>query len=97
VVVHGRRHAPGDVAAEALQAMRETYDNLDSEHVEETVAGQALVGYDLNFYCLDLTNTAVIRGVRTEHGTLLILYQAEDHDFAELEPVFRAMTVSLLQ
>ena len=31
---------------------------------EETVAGHELTGYDLAFYCLDLTNTALVRSLR---------------------------------
>jgi hypothetical protein len=51
----------------------------------------------MNFYCLDLTNTALVRGFRTADATCIILYQAEDREFATVEPVLRAMTTSLLR
>ncbi len=59
-------------------------------------AGRSLVGYDLNFFFLDLTNTARIRCVGTERATYTVFCQAEDREFERIEPVFRAMTTSLL-
>jgi len=81
----------------AVAAMREIYDSLETEEVEETIAGNETTGYDLNFYCLDLTNTAVLRCWRSPTATYLVLYQAEDREYAEIEPVLRAMTISLLK
>ncbi len=52
------------MAQAALDAMRKEYDDMDAEPVRETIAGYELVGFDLNFFCLDLTNTARIRSVR---------------------------------
>ena len=52
--------------------MREQYDELDAEAVTEKVAGKELIGYDMNFYCLDLTNTAQVRSFRTPDGVLRI-------------------------
>jgi hypothetical protein len=95
--VHAREVAPKDLVEAALKAMRQEYDELDAERVRERAAGQDLVGYDLNFYCLDLTNTALVRAVRTADATFLILCQAEDREFAEVGPVFRAITASLLR
>lgn len=97
IVVYDADLPLSDLVEAALTAMREEYDELDIEAVRETVAGQKLIGYDLNFYCLDLTNTALIRGVRGEGATYLIYCQADDREFADLEPVFRAITTSLLR
>ena len=76
--------------------MRGEYDELDAEVVRESVGGQDLIGYDINFYCLDLTNTALVRSFRAGERTCMILCQADDREFAEIEPVFRAITMSLL-
>jgi hypothetical protein len=97
IAVHGREVAPKDLVEAALKAMRQEYDELDAEPVQERAFGHELIGYDLNFYCLDLTNTALVRAVQTADATYLILCQAEDREFAEVEPVFRAMTASLLR
>jgi hypothetical protein len=96
VVRHPGGKDPKPYVEAALQAMQEEYDEIDVEAVEETVLGHRLVGCDLNFFYLDLTNTARIRGVRTPGSTLLLFCQADDRELDEIDDVFRAMTASLL-
>lgn len=88
---------PMKTAEAVLDAMRQEYDELDAEPVCEMIGGYDLVGFDLNFFCLDLTNTACIRSLRVGHRTFTIFCQAEDREYGEIDPVFRAMTVTLLQ
>jgi hypothetical protein len=88
---------PAQMAEAALDTMRKEYEELDAEPVRETVAGHDLVGYDLNFFCLDLTNTACIRTLREDGTTYTIFFQAEDREYDEIGPVFEAMTLTLLQ
>ena len=97
VTIHPRSNPPAKLAADALHAMTQEYEEVESEVVSETLSDFELVGYDLNFYYLDLINSAAVRSVRTQHGTLTIFYQGEDREFGKIEPVFRAMTVSLLR
>jgi hypothetical protein len=80
-----------------LDCLREEYRDLESEPIEERIAGWDVVGYDVNFFCMDLTNTAMIRAVQTPRATYLLLCQAEDREFVLAGPVFLAMTLSLLQ
>ncbi|HEX3998936.1 MAG TPA: hypothetical protein VHX65_10325 [Pirellulales bacterium] len=96
VAIRGGEEDPADLAKVALAALGEEYADIDTEPAEETVAEQPLVGYDVNFYCLDLTNTAQIRACRRNGRTLLMLWQAEDREFDEMANVFRAITTSLL-
>jgi hypothetical protein len=96
VMVHPLSQAPQGLVDTALQTMRQVYDELDAEAVEETIGDVELVGCDINFYCLDLTNTAVVRSGCTPRATLLIFWQADDRELSSVEHVFRAMTVSLL-
>jgi len=96
IVVEPRAVDPAEMAAAALQAFKAEYDNCDSEPMSETLAGREIRGYDANFFCLDLLSTANIRGFRTAANTCLVVWQAEDRDLAAHEPVFRAMTTSLL-
>ena len=97
VAVHPKSAEPEKLVKAARRAMKEEYDSLESEWVEETVADQALVGYDFNFYCLDLTSTAIVRSLRGRLATYTIFYQAEDHEFATIGKVFQAMTLSFLR
>lgn len=96
VVTHRNDANPEEIAETALHAMREEYDELDSETVSEEILGIKLIGYDLNFYCLDLTNSAWIRVGGNAKVTYLIICQAEDREFAKVSPVFQAMITSLL-
>ena len=87
---------PDWVAEEALRALEEEYQELESEPVEEHISGHDLVGFDVNFWYLDLTNTSLIRSVKAGENTLLVLCQSEDREFENVADVFRAMTASLL-
>jgi hypothetical protein len=96
VAIHPRAADPGRLAQAALDAMREEYEEVEAEEIRETLAGHEILGFNLNFFYLDLTNTACIRSVRTKRTTYTIFYQAEDRDFDRVGQVFQAMTVSLL-
>ncbi|HWB10740.1 MAG TPA: hypothetical protein VG826_16035 [Pirellulales bacterium] len=96
VMIHPPWQAPEELVDAALTTMKEVYDELDAEAVEETVGQTDLVGCDMNFYCLDLTNTAAVRSGRTDEATLVIFWQADDRELAEVEAIFRAITLSLL-
>jgi len=87
---------PHSFSKVAIEAMREEYEELDIEEIEETIAGRLMSGYDMHFYCLDLTNTACVRSVGTDQATYTVFYQAEDREFDRLHPVFLAITNSLL-
>lgn len=81
----------------ALEAMREEYPSLECEEAEDEIEDQFLAGYDLSFFYVDLCSTAVIRGFCHEGTAYLLIYQAEDRELARVEPVFRAITTSLLR
>jgi len=87
---------PFDLAEQAVEGIREEYGDVDVEVAEDRVAGRDLVGYDVNFFCMDLTSTAKVRCLRTRKATYAVFCQAEDTDFERLAAVFQAITVSLL-
>lgn len=82
---------------EALAALRTEYQDMETEPADETVEGQPLTGFDINFICLDLTNTCWLRGFQSADATYLLFCQAEDREFARVGPVFQAMLASLLR
>jgi hypothetical protein len=88
---------PHELAVEALQALKKEYAETESEPASDTLGEQEISGFDVSFYYLDLTNTAIIRGFRTPTASCLLLCQAEDREFRKVEPVFQAMTASLMQ
>jgi len=93
-------HAPGGESARLADAivlqMRQEYQDLDSEAAGEKVCGRSLSGFDLNFYCLDLTNTAQVRTIETPTAIYLLICQAEDREWDVVQPVFAAMTASFI-
>ncbi|MEX2138482.1 MAG: hypothetical protein WD894_04430 [Pirellulales bacterium] len=97
VTVHGPDDKPEELIGAVVEAMRNLYEDLDAEERLETIDGRAVFGCEINFYCLDLTNTATVRVIHSPRANYLVVCQAEDREFAELENVFAAMTASLIK
>lgn len=87
---------PLNLANAALEAMQNEYKDLEVQQVDETLAGRQISGYDLNFFLLDFTNTAQIRSLKCNRTAYTIFCQAEDREFEQIQRVFQAMTISLL-
>ena len=85
------------VLQQAIDAMRDVYPDLEVEPVVEHVAGERLSGVDMHFFCLDLTGTAAFRIWQTIHGRYVIFSQAEDAQLPHCQPIFQAITASLIQ
>ena|SRR5438876_52725 len=83
------------LADSALKAMREEYDEIESDPTLETLAGLPAVGHDVRFYCLDLTNTAWIRAFACEEGCVLILCELNDLELERNGAVLKAICASL--
>lgn len=94
---HAAGGDPRELAAAVVSQMKQEYQELDAEPAEDELAGRRLPGFDLNFYCLDLTNTAQVRTVTTPEAIYLILCQAEDREWAVVSPVFAAITTSFVK
>ena len=97
ISIHPRSTNPLALAKEAVEAMRDEYVDPDVEEIHENVSGHELVGYDLNFFVMDLTTTARIRCLRTRRATYVVFCQAEDEDLVRVGRVFEAITTSLLR
>ena len=98
---HLSRHAP-DVELETLfdevlAALRSEHHDIEVEPVRDSLEGVELEGFDVNFICLDLTNTCWLRACRTPTATFLLICQAEDREFERVSPVFLAMLASMLR
>jgi hypothetical protein len=96
IIIHPPELEPAEIVSAAVQAMRQEYDELDAEPRNEKIAGRDVVGMELNFYCLDLTNTAVLRSFSTDDAAYLVICQSDDREYDEIGPVFEAITNSLL-
>jgi hypothetical protein len=94
ITVHPQADEPAELAGAAVAAMREVYEQLDAEPEISVIAGHEAEGFEMNFYCLDLTNTAVVQSFRGPRATYVVFWQAEDREYARISPVFAAMVQS---
>lgn len=94
--VYPERTNPILLCNEVVEVLRQEYEGLEQFAIDEEIEGHALIGYDLNFYCLDLLVTARVRGFYSGTQTYLIVGQAESREYDEQTLVFDAMTRSLL-
>ncbi len=85
------------LAQGAVEALQEVYQDLEiHEAPREQIGPFFAVGYDLNFFCLDLTSSAQIRCIPTHRTTFAVFWQAEDRDLGDCQPAFQEMMHSLL-
>lgn len=82
---------------EVLAVMRAEYPDLEHHEDDQLIDGTQLAGFEINFVCLDQTNTAWARVFHHAEGTCLLLCQSEDKELKQVEPVLEAMTLSLLR
>jgi hypothetical protein len=85
-----------ELAGEAVSVLREEYENLETAPYSTEFADVAASGFEIYFYHLDLLVHCRIVAAPFGEQTALLWWQAEDRDFDELEPVFRAMATTLL-
>jgi len=88
---------PLDLAAEVLKTMREEYAELEADSIIEQIEKQDIVGFEMRFYYLDFVVMARIVSFKRGEQSLVVLCQAEDRDFDQLDPIFRAVLVSLIR
>lgn len=72
----------------ALAAYRESYDDFDVYPVSCRIAARDAVGRDIEFFCMELVNTAWIRAFRTGRFTVLILGQSGPDEQRAAKRVF---------
>lgn len=93
---HAARGGAADLAAAVERQMREEYRDLDAEPVTVRIGDRAVEGVDMNFWFLDLTNTAQVRAITLPERIWLVFCQAEDREWERVAPVFDAMTASFV-
>ncbi len=80
ITVDENRLAPADMADEALAAMRDEYPTLEAVPALDSIDGQNAVGFDVEFFSLDMLNACSIRCFRTPRRTVLIFGQWMEDD-----------------
>jgi hypothetical protein len=90
------QHNPQAGIDEVVGAIRQVYEDLEVLRAEETYGDTDTDGVDIAFFYLDLLVEAKIRTLRTPSAMLVWHYQAESREFDRMEPVFQAITTSML-
>lgn len=99
ITVHDATTDPKTLGDKALKTVEQECQEIyfESEVVTDQVGGDDSPGYDIYFYCLDFLVAARVRSFWLDQHSCVVLYQAEDQDFEQLEQVFRAITESLFR
>ena len=95
VTVDDSRPDPGEMADEALAALRDEYPGLDAYPAAEAIDGHPAVGHDVEFISLDMTNTCSLRCFRTPRRTVFMLAQWSDLEDDDPGTVLAAVRKSL--
>ncbi len=97
LVVYSEDHDPDELIDQVVSAMDAEYQALESTSTTFELGDVTAPGYEMDFSCLDLIVSAKTFAFCHNNLTLLILWQGESRDFVQLELVFQAITVSMLQ
>jgi hypothetical protein len=89
------RPAVQDALRAVVEAFEEEYEELDVYPADETIAGRDALGRDIDFVCLELTNSAFVRVFRAASCTIVVLSQATDGELDGLLSEFQEITSSL--
>lgn len=90
--------SPEELAESARNALMAEYRDLESVPTTKMIAGRTLNGFDMDFMCFDLVNTAMILAFADKDRTYAIFWQADDQLLSQSrEDVFNAITFSLLE
>jgi len=93
-----KTESPEALAKSARQVMMEEYRDLESVPTTKMIAGRTLSGYDMDFMCFDLVNTAMILCFEENERTYAIFWQADDRQLSGIcEDVFNAITFTLIE
>jgi hypothetical protein len=89
------RPSAESVIEAAMTAYRESYDDFDVYPVTGRIAGLESVGRDVDFFCMELVNSAWLRAFRTGRFTVLVLAQSGPDEQRAAKRAFETVCESL--
>lgn len=95
--VFRRDRGGSSLMQEAMSSLKGEYPDLEANPREVRMAEHDGFGFDVHFFCLDFLVTGRLISFETDHHSLLIMFQAESREFDSIEPVFSAITTSLME
>ena len=79
-----------------MHTLENEYEDLEQQAIDVKLNSEIVSGLELQFYCLDFLVRSRLLGVHIGDRGVLLTWQAEDREFDKMEPVFRAISFSLL-
>ena len=90
-------HDPDLLVKDTIVALEETYPDLEITPTTKDFEQFEGAAVDAIFFCLDFLVRIKLQTIRTEGFQMLLWYQAEDREFEKHEPIFHAVSTSMLQ
>jgi len=82
---------------DTIVALEETYPDLEITPATKDFEQFAGTAVDAIFFCLDFLVRVKLQTLQTEGFQILLWYQAEDREFEKHEPIFHAVSTSMMQ
>ncbi len=95
IVLLKSRPDPDYVLDSVVSTFEQDYEDVDVVNHVGSLCGLPALGRDLDFVCYDLVNSATLRAFQTSEKTVLVLYQATDHELAATRAQLEEITASL--
>ena len=86
---------PPQVVESCVSAFEEEYDEVEVEESQTQLASMPAYSRDLEFFCMELTNSVGLRSVRTTDFTLLVWWRGTSHELDECQEMLDHMTQSV--
>lgn len=86
---------PPQVVESCVEAFKEEYDEAEIAESKVIISEMPAYGRELDFICLELTNSVGLASVRTSEFTILVWWQGTDLELEEFRPIFDHMTRSI--
>lgn len=97
VHVYPADYDPDLLIKDTLGALEETYPDLEVTPATKNFEAFDGSAIDTIFFCLDFLVRIKLQTLQVGDFQLLLWYQAEDREFDKHEPVFHAVSTSMLQ
>ncbi len=79
----------------ALQTLKDDYPELEYETATGEICGAPSKVVEVRFFSFDFSNLCRLEAIPSEEGTILFLFQCNDFDAEEIEPVFESIRASM--
>lgn len=88
---------PQFVVDATISTLREEYEEIDVTDVDDHLFSEFddFMACDLDFICLELTNSISLRLFRSQKYTVMILTQGTDHELETTKPILDQISESL--